>query len=378
MRLLPFAMLALVATSAHADDKRTVLDGVVVTPDGKPLPSARVAGTLEWNDSASTFIVDHLEPDGSWKLELTPSGSRLKSIRVTAWALGYSNAVEVRTVPRGAKGYKPVRLAMRPTISLEVTVVDGANAPVPTATVTIAHDSFSTEHPLKGKPQHVDRAGKVVFAGLNDQDTIDLEVTALGYLDLRLSSIALVKPLVIPIERGAMFFGRLVDRDTGKPIADCKLLTYRGDLKTDAAGNFQMLAPYGAAMVVPACEHYGTDWDLAPGGSIATYDVQDGANVHVIKVRRIRPVEVHVVDARKRPIAGATIQRVFAPKNPYQPMFVKHGPPTEDATTDAKGVAVFGESMMDEFELVVEGAAGRHVKLADVQGPITLELGRRP
>jgi len=59
-------------------------------------------------------------------------------------------------------------------------------------------------------------------------------------------------------------------------------------------------------------------------------------------------------------------------------MFVKHGPPTEDATTDAKGVAVFGESMMDEFELVVEGAAGRHVKLADVQGPITLELGRRP
>jgi protocatechuate 3,4-dioxygenase beta subunit len=372
--------LALVGMSGallRANERtRVVLDGQVTAPDGQPVGGALVLGTLEFGDSASTFRTE-AAGDGSFALALVPAASPLRSIRVFAYAAGYSNSSEIKTPVKGTPSYKPVVLRLRPTISLDVTVVDPQNAPVATATVTIAADSFSTEHPNKGITQPVDAHGKVRFANLNDKDSLSLVVAAPGYLSQTWPNVELSKPQRFQIARGGRLQVRLVDRDDGMPIVDCKLTSDSGEAISDAGGRIELVAPYGAVTLWPQCARYGTDYNNAPSGLLVEHKEADVATVHEVRVRKNHVITGRVLGTTGQPVVKAQVVRQFVPENPYQPMFIKRGPPSETATTDEKGRFTFSSSSMDVFEIFVMTPGQTiplRVRFVDLRGPIELRL----
>ena len=366
-----------ITTGSRANaSPRIVLDGRVVAPDGQPVAGAVVTGSLEWDDQSSTFRTDPTAADGSFKLALEPSASTLRSIRAAAYKRGFSDAREVRTPPHGRKGYRAIVLTLRSTIDWTVRIVDEANHPVTTAIVTIADDSWSTEHPLKGIGQHVDASGSLTYHGLDDQDGLDVIVTAPGYLDVRASRARIDAPFTISMAHGGVMKGRLIDHATGDPIAHCDLQSYAGKVTTDPGGAFQLTAPYGGVVLWPACPHYGTDYDLAPGGLSVTFDAKAAGGVHTVTARRNQVVTVRVIAPRLKSVAGITITRTFSPANPYQPTFIWRGPPFEVLTTDAHGEVTFDQSSMDEFDLRIDARTPitRHVTYAQLRGPLTIAL----
>ena len=145
MRLsILLCLLVLRAGSAFGQAQHTVLEGRVVGPDGKPVAGASVIGTYEWDDSQSTFLPERVTADG--RFTIRNGHTKLpRAIRVFAYAPGFSNAREVKTPPN-----KPVTLALRPTIDFTVRVTTWEGGPVPSATVEIDKQSFSTTHPLAG------------------------------------------------------------------------------------------------------------------------------------------------------------------------------------------------------------------------------------
>lgn len=348
------AWLALTERAAQAE-LPMVLAGRVVGPEGKPVAGAHVLGTLEWDRRQSTFAVATLGADGTFEHRLLPSEAKLRAIRVFAYAPGYSNAEELRTPPWGTPGSQRVTIRLRPTISLTVQVVDPGAAPVPTAVVTISSDSFSTEHPLKGVAQRVNAAGLVVFAGVNDKDSWNLAVSAPGYLTVHENRAKLDHPVTVQIARGGTVHGRLLDKTSLAPVTGCKLLTSAGEVATDFQGGFQFNAPYGDVSVEPSCPDYGTDWDLPASGLTVAFSATTAGQACTLHARHNQRVSGTVVDARGRAVSGVQVSRIFAPQNRHELRFLKHGPPRESATTDAKGGFVFDRSSMDEFELVIEG-----------------------
>jgi len=379
---LAIAILCALAHRGRADDRITVVEARVVDPSGRPITDAWVGGTLEWSDQQSTFSIDSADPDGTYALRLTPSSSRLNSIRIFAAKRGYSNADEVRTAPKGRAGYKVVVIRLRPTTTVVVHALDGDRKPVPGATVTLSDDSFSTQHPLKGKPQSIASDGSVTFTGVNDRDSWTLVVAAPGYATLTYTTVDLTKPVELITYRAAAFTARLVDDATGKPVARCKVYVGYGNPPvpaTDADGRVTVIdVPIGSVRIAPACADYGTDWDLGPSGNFVTFAEHEVGQVHDVRVRKNQVVRGRVVDARGKPVAGATVTRVFVPAKP-DIGFMKE-PAFETATTAADGSFTFGSSSMDHFEIYATAPReSKHqtVRYADLRGPIVLTLLER-
>jgi len=377
---LAIFILCVLGHTGRADDRTTVVEARVVDPGGHAITDAWVGGTLEWSDQQSTFTIDNADADGTYVLRLTPSGSRLNSIRIFAARRGYSNADEVRTVPKGRAGYKVVVIRLRPTTTVVVRALDGDGKPIPGATVTISDDSFSTEHPLKGKPQPVAADGRVTYTGVNDRDSWSLVVAAPGYATLTYTSVDLTKPVELRTYRAATFTARLVDRETGRPVAGCKVYVgYNASSTTDADGRVTVAdAAIGPLQIAPQCADYGTDWDLGPSGSTVTFAEHEVGQVHVVRVRRNQVVRGRVVDARGKPVAGAAVTRVFVPAHP-EIGFMKE-PAFENATAAADGSFTFAGSSMNTFEIYATAprtSAHQTVHYADLRGPIVLTLLER-
>jgi len=375
--LIVFALLALVAEgSAFGQAERVVLEGRVVDSAGKPVAAANVLGTFEWDDSQSTFLPEQVATDGRFTIR-TANTKNPRAIRVFAYAPGFSNAHEVKTPSKGARRYKPVVLALRPTIDFTVQIVDWSRKPVPTATVEIDKDSFSTSHPLAGVPQQVDAQGKVTFKGLNDADSFDLNVKAAGYLDVKWPHAVLTKPLEIQIAKGSTLRARILDHDTGAPLAVCKLgVEYTGLVTTDPKGNFTARVPYVPIHLTPDCDGYGPDYDLGMQGLVVDFTEANANQVHTLRARHAHVVHVRVVDGKGKPVAKTVVRRTFVSPNPHDIAIMRHGPPMEWLETDDKGEVVFKKSAMDRFVLTVDSAPKleRELRFADVRGTIVLTV----
>lgn len=368
MRLLLGVVVVVLAHASAFGQARTILEGKVTTPDGKPVAGAAVTGTFEWRDQQSTFAPVTTTADGSFVVAINDPDEP-RAIRVLAAAKGYSNAYEVKATARGK-----VTLALRPLVDFTVQVVDGAGLPVKSASVAIAKDSWSTTHPLVGVPQRVDAHGRVTFKGMNDADSIDLVVKAPGYLDVVWPHAALTKPLEIAIARGAVLRARILDQATGSPVSACRVFTALGQQAiTDATGNFRVPVPYGRVSLTPACDDYGTDHDLGARGLTIDFTETTAKQLHVVRARKNQRLRVRVVDAKGKPVVKVNVHRTLIPPDPDDVAIMRHGPPTEYELTDDAGEAVFGKSSMDNFALTVEGfATSQHVRFADVRGTILL------
>jgi hypothetical protein len=369
MRLvLIIAVLLLHASASGQGPERVMLEGKVTAPDGKPVAGALVSATYEWRTSISSGLAATTAADGTFKVTVA-SAEDPRSIRVAAYAKGYSNAQEVKA-NAGAK----VTLVLRPPIDFTVQIVDSAKLPVKTATVAIAKDSFSTAHPLVGIPQRVDAHGKVTFKGLNDADSIDLTVKAPGYLEVTWAHVSLAQPFEIEILRGAILRARLLDHATGAPVQVCRVSTAMGQqATTDPKGNFAIAVPYGRISIFPQCDDYGFDHDLGVRGLTIDFTETGASQLHVVRARRNQFLRVRVVDRKGKPIAKVNVHRALIPPDPNDIAIMRHGPPQEYELTDDAGEAVFKKSSMDRFTLTVEGySISQDVRFADVRGTIIL------
>jgi uncharacterized GH25 family protein len=367
MRLLSIiALLVLYASAFGQGPPRVMLEGKVTAPDGKPVAGALVSATYEWRTSTSSGLAATTAADGTFKVTLAnPEDPR--SIRVAAYAKGYSNAKEIK-----ANARDKVTLVMRPAIDFTVQIVDSAKLPVKTAMVTIAKDSFSTTHPLVGIPQRVDAHGKVTFKGVNDGDFIDLTVKAPGYLEVTWPHVPLAQPFEIEILRGAILRARLLDHATGAAVQACRVFVGMGQqTTTDPKGNFAVGVPYGRISVFPQCDDYGIDHDLGIRGLTIDFTETGASQLHVVRARKNQVVRVRVVDAKGKPIAKVNVHRALIPPDPNDIAILRHGPPQEYELTDDAGEAVFRKSSMDRFTLDVEGyTVSQDVRFADVRGTI--------
>jgi hypothetical protein len=366
--------LILGAGRARAD---TVLEGRIVGPDGKPVASAIVLGTFERDELQATFRSDRIAADGTFRIAGTPGPGPLRSIRVYATAPGFSNALELRSPPAGEPGYQPVVLQLRPPILLAVLAAEPVTGqPVGDATVTIAADSLSTDHPLKGKPQPVDATGMVVFRGVNDADTIELIARAPGRIEVRLRANFGYQRQHMRLARGGVLQARLLDTATSAAITGCRLHTAAGEVVTDAKGRFRITVAYGPTTVTPACADYGTDWD-SRGISIDFAEATAG-QVQTVTTRRNHYVTGTVTDAAGDVLPGVKVTRTFIPKGATEPRFVKRPPPGEVTTTDGNGDFVFQGSSMDNFELRIDDPKSwrQRFRYADLKGRIVIQLPR--
>ena len=288
---------------------RMVLDGRVVDSAGHPV-RAFVTGTLEWDDGSSTFRIEPAEvgPAGRFDLRLEPAASHLRALRVTASARGYSTSTEIRTVPRGEPGYRPIVLRLRPAARLTVRVIDAAGAPVRGATVVLDPASAPLA-PGAGAARTVDAAGQVRYAGLDDRAHLELRVAGPGdFLPQTIRPTTLTAPVPVVLVRGADLRGLLVDAGTHRPVAGCRLLTRAGPVTTDRLGRFIVPgAPYGQVAIWPRCAAYGTDYDGARSGLVVNHTAANAARVHRLSARHNQLIAGRVTDGAGRPLPGATV-----------------------------------------------------------------------
>lgn len=333
---------------------RAVLDGRVVDPAGHPV-RAYVTGTLEWDDGASTFRIEPAEvgPDGRFDLRLEPAASHLRAIRVTATARGYSTSTEIRTVPRGQPGYRPLVLHLRPAASLTVRVIDPAGAPVRGATVVLDPASAPLA-PGAGTARAVDAAGEVRYAGVDDRAHLQLRVAGPGdFLPETVSPTRLTAPVQVVLVRGADLHGLLVDARTHRPVAGCRILTRDGPVTTDRQGRFTIPdAPYGQVAVWPRCDAYGTDYDRARSGLALVHTPRNPGRVHRVAARHNQLIAGRVTDEAGRPLAGATVS--VMPRRAPPDRGRMWDPPIERTTTDANGRFRFTGFSSDTFEIFAD------------------------
>jgi hypothetical protein len=301
-------------------------------------------------------------------------GPRFVKALLLAHAAGYSTSEELWSPVKGKKGYRPVKLVLRPAVDFAVHVVDDEGAPVKDATVTIAEDSWNTAHPMKGKELKVDSSGRVVFRSLDDHDDITLVVEAPDFLRM-VSRPQLSKGDVkVELKKGGELHCRVLDMRTGEPVLGLLVACTYGSIRrtTDDNGEFSIPdLPFGTVPVYPMGRKYGTDYDNAYAGHFVSHAPGTMGRVLELRARRNFDIQGKVVDSKGKGIAGIDV--VLLPV--LDDIRALKRPPMETTKTGPKGKFAFGSFSCNKFKLSVGWDTDKYPEVFEyeaLKGPVKL------
>jgi hypothetical protein len=329
---------------AQARDGRiTLVEGRVVDGEGVPVPQARVDGCIQSSGMSSSFTAEATGRDGNFKVTMARGGPRFVKALLLAHAAGYSTSEELWSPVKGKKGYRPVKLVLRPAVDFAVHVVDDEGAPVKDATVTIAEDSWNTAHPMKGKELKVDSSGRVVFRSLE-------------------------------LKKGGELHCRVLDMRTGEPVLGLLVACTYGSIRrtTDDNGEFSIPdLPFGTVPVYPMGRKYGTDYDNAYAGHFVSHAPGTMGRVLELRARRNFDIQGKVVDSKGKGIAGIDV--VLLPV--LDDIRALKRPPMETTKTGPKGKFAFGSFSCNKFKLSVGWDTDKYPEVFEyeaLKGPVKL------
>lgn len=194
-----------------------------------------------------------------------------------------------------------------PGESISVIVSDTGARPIPGAQLK-ATGSAGVVLTVEGT---TDEEGGVVLSGLPLHATVRLDVRADGYVRDVLSTTISDEPLRVTLARACTLSGKVID-DEGEPVAGARVEILgpegvtRADSPTGADGRFETKeAPPGKLRVAAQADGYaearGIELEIAGG------ERRDGLELVIPKLDGISG---RVVDAEKRPVAGARVRLV--------------------------------------------------------------------
>lgn len=358
---------------AQTPTPQVLATGKVVNGDGKPVANATVIGMIDQATSSDSYST---RSDASGEFSIAVRNTSIyTSLRFSAWKPGYSQADQVRTPPMGQPGHKQMTLVLRPAVDFTVIVVDRESKPIPDAAVVISRADAEAGH----ERLVTDREGKAVSRDRNDQDRLDVEVTVAGYLKGKAWAETLTaKSVKVVLSKGGTLVCRLLDAQTGKPLANTLVqLPYldHAECKTGDDGIFRAVdVPFGTVHVAMPGSGYTHDWNHALGGFRVDFPADSTDQIHKLAVRHDYLIEGTVVDAAKQPLPGVT---VF-----LEPLDItaKRDLLAAQTKTDAKGHFQFDKFSVDHFRVLAsDGYESTPVecRYAELKGPITIVAAQK-
>lgn len=340
-RLLLGILLALLTTAAFAGRRQAAGIRVhVLDPRGAPIEQARVA-TFE-DSQAGTATTDS---EGWCELAFQPERAPAFRMRVEAAGFFHQDSLHTRVTE--------LEVVLLPSAKLAGRVLDAdTHEPVPGALVEFVHPSCR-----ECAPEQVlsDELGRYAFAAV-----------PIRFSKFFVSSRAHAKQIFavalegseakndFELERGYELRGRILDSESGVPIAGARIATRskaQEATTSDAAGNF-------ALRVLPEQAIGRVNLEAqAEGFCKLRFDVRSADAPRALELKLFRPafIEGVVVDARGEPLAGAEvsvreynnwIQVQRASLDEYSPTpfdalpfgwFVASGHPNHQVLADAQG-----------------------------------------
>jgi hypothetical protein len=372
----------------HASGVELVLDrggkkisGIVLGPDGQPLPGAGVGAKLErsgesqprvrvmgMGDSAKAFS----GADGSFTLEDLSKGS------YTVWAThaGLPEA-EVRAIAADSSG---VRVQFKPAASIAGVVVGNGGKPVTDFSIAPLSRSGPVEQQrvmamLGGDRQTVhDPTGAFVLSGLAG-GSYDISVNAPDGRVGKLSGVELAdgeqkRGITIAIGKGVTLKGRAVELAAGTPIAGARVMVTAGaqpiSATTDDKGAFQV---DGAAPGVASIMIMGDVGAVVPDQRDVTVGTAD-LDLGSLKLLRANIMSHLAADVgiRANNRDGNVTVLTVRPGSPADKAGVKAGEPI--ASVDGQDVSELGAVAV---AYLLGGAPGTSVKVTLGSRTLTLQ-----
>jgi len=331
----------------------TTVAGVVVDPQGKPIPAARVM----ISDPTSLFarrMMPKMEtisgPGGGFSLSVAPSRQTMLTVR----AVGYALHMAPLRLPA-----LDLRIVLDPGIRFRLRTVDARNSvPVPGVTAMVSYrggfakgltdagGELVLEH-LSAKTQSLfgNQQQVFLFGGGFVPKTVDLrgKEPVEGVLDAG----------EIALDRGGTIRGRVLDAKTREPVAGARVRAFGGlDMQvqvlgavpvlSDEKGAFELLGvPLGASLLLAQHEDYVSDVDFNPVALFSTSrsgkPLFKEGETEITKDILLTPavkVEGKVLDPRGDPVPGAL---VAADTGPLMMLMRVLGNRPSEAVTDASG-----------------------------------------
>ncbi|MCE9637406.1 MAG: sigma-70 family RNA polymerase sigma factor [Planctomycetes bacterium] len=295
----------------NAIDRDRDLHGVVVRRDDSPVAGAAiVAVTYQWRRASR---VNHAEyrtavqgpatqsaRDGTFALRL--ERGQCVALRVSAPGLA---PVELATRQAGER----VRVVLTEGVAARVTVTDAANVPLAGVAVELSDDGrFTATTYRRGA---TDASGVAVFDGLPPSERVLVRCIAAGRVSSGVRAMDLPPTgeatLVVVLATGRTLRGRVIDAETGAPVAAASVgFGWDGEraaaTSEDGAYTLTGLTEKGDELVTVRATGYAVARE-APG----TRDVVD------FSLRPAFGATGRIVGADGAPVAGALVAAVASP-----------------------------------------------------------------
>jgi Carboxypeptidase regulatory-like domain len=342
---------------------RMIAGRVIDAVSKSPLP-----GALVWIGRPLLAPAVRSGVDGSFRIAI-PAG---EEPLLEAAAGGYA-PLPARPVKPGERG--PVVLELEPAATLSGVVVDGADRPVPGATI-LADPPRASVYPIQWAQAHSGPDGGFRLTGLRPAGAYRLHATHERFVRAVLTAQTApagrrTPPVRIVLGEGQTAVGRLVD-EGGQPVpgAALELMGLKGVMgakgASDAVGRFQIRGlssgEYELRVERPDVSPvHLQDIQIPPGSPVV--DLGD------VELPSGGAIEGRVADVRGAPVAGARISFSPAqregPRGVYEPVgdtfVVKTG---ENGSFQARGLHR-GRS----YDLQVRHPDYREVTVPDVEVP---------
>ncbi len=186
--------------------------GQVVDGEGSTLPGTELF--IGFSASAYNRLNALAEAEGRFEFPVVPPGGHT----LVAERVGYAPHIGGVQVPEAPNGLDELRIVMTAGRTLEGRVTDRAGEPVPAASLTMR---YRTVH--VGQRVLTDANGRF---RLPDAPRDDVELSVYHTAYVRLKQVVAAGPgedLVLVLDRAAGLAGRVVDGETGRPIASFRV-----------------------------------------------------------------------------------------------------------------------------------------------------------
>jgi uncharacterized GH25 family protein len=218
------------------------VSGVVVGPDGKPVPRAWVSAQHIDDDGMFPAHAVAANENGRFAFKALRSGSKL---RATADRLRSPQPLSIR----GGESDLVLRIEKPVMAKLSVRIVDPAGKPIPSAKVSLI--TKMGRMGIGSSPQAVDAQGSYTYEDLRPDQNYSISAEALhfgrgnsaGEIKFKPGQALLELPPITLKPANSIVTGSVVD-ERGEPLADVAVQLSGRDtrsqrVKTDARGRFE-------------------------------------------------------------------------------------------------------------------------------------------